>query len=98
MKIKKFIFLIIFILLFIACSENKENDLSKEGLNGQVKSIQEMTFICSDKYGEIIKERVREVRDYKEFNKSGNLTKYISLSLSVFDMTDTIFYLYNEKK
>ena len=41
--------------LFFSCSENKENDLDKANLNGDVKSVYTASFDAIEKFGEVTK-------------------------------------------
>ena len=63
--------------LFFSCSENKENDLDKVNLKGNVKSIYTTSFEAIEKFGEIEKgDKAREFvwdNDIKTYyNDNGN--------------------------
>ena len=56
--------------LFFSCYENKENDLDKANLNGEVKSIYTTSFEAIEKFGEIEKGDKRWQKSYESDNKS----------------------------
>jgi hypothetical protein len=68
--------------------EGKINDLSKERLNGKVKTIRQRVYWAQEKFGRIEKGKLQKVRaqDYlKEYDKSGFLTEE-----TYFDLRDSV--------
>lgn len=87
MKLKIYSIITITSLLFFSCNKSKEikNDLMKQNLNGNVKSITENSFFALEKFGEIIKgdsfrNTYGELTDnsYIEFNNNGYIVKSFS--------------------
>ncbi|MFV0505226.1 MAG: hypothetical protein ACK5L5_00730 [Bacteroidales bacterium] len=68
---KKLFLLTILAGMLFACKTNNDSFL-----NGDVESTRESNYEASEKFGEVIKEDLIEVRDFK-FNENGNLTTMI---------------------
>lgn len=80
MKLKIYSIISIASLLFFSCNKSKEikNDLEKQNLYGNVKSITENNFFAVEKFGEIFKgDTFSELTDssYIEFNTNGYIIK-----------------------
>jgi hypothetical protein len=61
--------------LLTGCSENnKKNGWMEEGLKGRVQLIQQRTYSCSEKFGEVTKESLADWgHDEMEFTEQGNI-------------------------
>lgn len=74
----KYIMKKILFLLFVplvSCSQLSKNDLQKENLKGQVKSVKEIAFNGVEKFGEVMKGKLTDyqnVNTLKKFNEKGN--------------------------
>lgn len=88
MKLKIYSIVIIASLLFCSCNKSKEikNDLDKENLSGNVKSVTENYFFAVEKFGKIVKgdafrDFLGELMDssYIEFNNNGYIIKSFSI-------------------
>ncbi len=72
----KKLILILYIILFVSCSDSKKNpktkktDLQKSELNGNVKSIEEKYFEGAEKFGEPVKTKLKDITIVL-FDKSG---------------------------
>ena len=94
-------------LLLASCSSNKiENDLKKEGLKGEVKSVQEAHFDCSAQFSKASLENLKMYDDLKIYNKNGYLAevKYDAESSLIKNFgkylnyeADVTTYRYNDK-
>lgn len=88
MKLKIYSIVTIASLLFFSCNKSKEikNDLDKENLSGNVKSVTENYFFAVEKFGEIVKgDAFRDFlgelmnSSYIEFNNNGYIIKSFSI-------------------
>ena len=75
---KKLLYTFLVFGLFFSCSENKENDLDKANLNGEVKSVYTASFEAIEKFGEVTKgdkkqENSREYDTEFIYDDKGNL-------------------------
>jgi hypothetical protein len=76
---KNIIFLLS-ILFLISCANNEKekNDLSKENLKGNVKSVKKNSFVAVDKFGEISKGgrlKEQDFMNHQIFDNKGNQTE-----------------------
>jgi hypothetical protein len=103
MKFKIYSIITIAIVLFYSCNKSKEikNDLEKDNLYGNAKSITEKTFFAVEKFGEIVKGdkywydfvSISEYDEwvfnsYVEFNNKGYIIKSFSFFKEVNDYND----------
>ena len=58
--------------LFFSCSENKENDLDKINLKGNVKSVKKRVYDATEKFGDPVKVNFLYEKIFV-FNESGNI-------------------------
>jgi len=69
--------LVVILVLFIGCNENKaQNDLSELNIKGKVSSIKEFRYDTKEKFGEIIKSEVWST-EITTFNSFGNIVKCV---------------------
>ena len=81
-----FNYLIIFLILFSCSANNKKNDLQRENLKGNVKSVKEVSYEAVDKFGKITKGKKdwawydSKSNSNIKFDKKGNLIEYSDFS------------------
>lgn len=97
-----FSFLILLFLSSCTVSEERENDLTKLGWNGDIKSSITTQYFATQSFGEIEKDASNPIIIiHREFNKSGNITLYRKISFGPKNDTTDFFYinnLYNENQ
>lgn len=87
---------IIGVAIFSCCTNNKNrNSLTKDGLKGKVKTIEETRYDVVEKFGELQKGSIRIKATY-EYDENGNLNEQIS-SISNRAYGTTYTNKYNEK-
>lgn len=80
----KKIFSIIFITIFFSCNKsenlkkNKQNDVQKHNLKGNVKILEEKSFDATEKFGEPVKLKLRDW-NILTFDTSGNIIEEKSM-------------------
>ena len=67
---KKLLYIFLAFGLFFSCSENKDNDLDKENLNGEVKSVYTASFEAIKKFGEVTKGNKKWKYDFLSDNET----------------------------
>ena len=97
-----FSFLIAIFLSSCVISEEKENDLTRSQLNGNIKSTIIEHYFATQSFGEIEKHpsSLMSVTE-REYNKSGNVIMYKKIAFNPDNDTSSFShktYLYNEKQ
>ena len=85
----KKLILLLFIPLVFACSDDKKNSLTRDNLNGNVKSTKEIYFEAIEKFGKITKGSRFGYQFLKTYDENGN-----SIERRVYNIDDDLLHTY----
>ena len=85
----KKLILLLFIPLVFACSDDKKNSLTRDNLNGNVKSTKEIYFEAIEKFGKITKGSRFGYQFLKTYDENGN-----SIEKRVYNIDDDLLHTY----